>query len=84
MNEYENRFRVKLRAESLAIYDKLDDELKKLYSVRQCQMCGAHLTIRQINRILHDGVPPICLKDYKAMKGELEKCLPLFDQLSLL
>ena len=84
MNEYENRFRVKLRAESIAVYDKLDDELKKLYIAQQCQMCGAHLTIRQINRILHDGVPPICLKDYKAMKEELEKCLPLFDQLSLL
>lgn len=81
---YVDKFRCEIRKEALEAFDKLDDGVRELYTARQCQMCGAHLTIRQLNRVIIQGLPPVCLKDYKSMKGELEQCVTLFNQLSLL
>lgn len=65
-------------------YENLPYDIKLLYSSRQCQMCTAHLTIRQLNRVIHDGVPPVCLACYKKMQGRIQELAPLFNQLNLL
>lgn len=78
-----DKFRGKIRREALIIFDDMDEGLRLLYTSEMCQMCTAHLTVRQLNRVIIEGVPPVCLKCYKEMKQEIEKCAPLFEQLSL-
>jgi hypothetical protein len=83
-NIYVDRFRSKIRAEAVDKFDQLDENFKLLYTTEQCQMCGAHLTVRQMNRVIIQGVPPVCMKDYKKLQGAVAQLAPLFDQLRLL
>ena len=76
-------FSNKLRHEVRQQFLELPENVQLLYTSKQCKMCGAHLTIRQLNRVIHDKVPPVCLKDYKKMQGQIEKLAPLFNQLGL-
>lgn len=73
----------RLRREAREKYNELDENFRLMYATEQCQMCGAHLTIRQLNRVILQGAPPVCLKDYKIIQGEIDKLAPLFDQLRL-
>ena len=81
--EVEKELAHELRREAREKFNELDENFRLLYSTRQCQLCGAHLTIRQLNRVILQGAPPVCLKDYKIMQGEIDKLAPLFDQLKL-
>lgn len=74
---------LRLRREAREIYKELDQPMRDLYSTEQCQMCGAHMTIRQLNRVIIQGAPAVCVKCYKSVKGDINKLLPLFEQLSL-
>ena len=76
--------RERLRQEARPVFDALTEDIKLMYTSEQCQMCGAHLTVRQLNRVIIEGVPPICLKHYKEMKGQMEQLSELFGQLRLL
>lgn len=80
----ESKLQYRLRSQARDKFNKLAENEQLLYSTEQCQMCGAHLTIRQLNRVILDGVPPVCLKCYKKMEGDIEKLAPLFEQLSLI
>ena len=73
----------RLRREAREKFNELDENFKLMYSTEQCAMCGAHLTIRQLNRVILQGAPPVCLKDYKKMQGQIEQMAPLLDQLRL-
>ena len=73
----------RLRREAREVFNKLGENEQLLYRTERCQMCGAHLTIRQLNRVIIQGVPPVCLKCYKKMEGDIEKLAPLFEQLRL-
>ena len=84
MTKNTTKMRDRIRVEARHVYDELDENIKLMYTTEQCQMCGAHLTIRQLNRVIIEGVPPICLKHYKQMKGEMEQLMELFGQMSLL
>lgn len=74
----------KIRREAREKYNTYPAGVQEMYRNEQCQMCGAHMTVRQLNRVILMEVPPVCLKCYKKMMGEVEKLAPLFNQLSLL
>lgn len=78
-----NQFESKLRREVQPVFRELPDNIKLMYTSETCAMCGAHLTIRQLNRVISGQVPPVCLKCYKEMKGQVEKLAPLFQQIGL-
>lgn len=76
-------FRHKIRKEALQKFNELDESFQLMYTTEQCQMCGAHLTVRQLNRVILQGVPPVCLKCYKKMEGQMAELAELFGQLRL-
>lgn len=74
----------RLRREAREKYNTLEKDVQDMYRREQCDMCGAHLTVRQMNRVILEGLPLLCLKDYKKMQGEMENLQCLFGQLKLL
>lgn len=74
----------KIRREAREKYNTYPPNVQEMYRNEQCQMGGEHMTVRQLNRCILMEIPPVCLKHYKQMQGELEKLAPLFNQLSLL
>ena len=74
----------RLRREAREVYNTLDPNFQEMYRMERCQMGGEHMTVRQMNRCILQGVPPICLKHYKEFNGLVEKTSVLFNQLSLL
>jgi len=74
----------KLRREAREKFNTLETNVQDMYRREQCDMCGAHLTVRQMNRVILEGLPLVCLKDYKKMKGNMEELVCLFGQLKLL
>lgn len=83
MNLNVKHFRQRIRREVVDKFDALDENTKLMYTAETCQMCGAHMTIRQSNRCLHDGAPPVCIKCYKRMQGDIDKLAPLFEQMGM-
>ena len=79
-----NSLEYRLRREAREMFNLLAENEQLLYRTETCQMCGAHLTNRQMNRVIIQGVPPVCAKCYKKMEGDIEKLAPLFDQLRLI
>lgn len=73
----------RIRREAREKWNTLDKDVQEMYRREQCDMCGAHLTVRQMNRVILEGLPPLCLKDYKKMSGEMENLQCLFGQLKL-
>lgn len=73
----------RIRREAREKWNTLDKDVQEMYRREQCDMCGAHLTVRQMNRVILEGLPLLCLKDYKKMNGEMENLQCLFGQLKL-
>lgn len=73
----------RIRREAREKWNTLDKDVQEMYRRERCDICGAHLTVRQMNRVILEGLPLLCLKDYKNMSGEMENLQCLFGQLKL-
>lgn len=80
---YEPTMIAKLRREAREKYNTLDKDVQDMYRREQCDMCGAHLSVRQMNRVILEGLPLLCLKCYKQMQGNMEELACLFGQTKL-
>lgn len=84
MSAQSKQFRQNVRPELRQSWDAMTEDLQYMYMTMRCATCGAHMTKRQLNRVIEGGLPVLCYKCHKRMEGQMEELQCLMGQLRLL